>query len=80
MTAYEMARQRMMDTIETPERALRFMRRVVTNDDLPREELLVMLGEFCDKFPPRDQGDEPSRRTRAPFLPQDWQAAEVFIG
>lgn len=80
MNTYETARQRMMDTVKSPQSALRFMRRILTNDDLPREELLVMLGEFCEKFPPNEEDGDGYRRNRTPFSPQSWQAAEVFLG
>lgn len=80
MTGYELARQRMMNTVTSPEGALRFMRRILTNDDLPREELLVILGEFCEKFPPEEGDNDRFKRGRVPDSPQNWRAAEVYLG
>lgn len=77
----EAARQRVIRSISSPEKALQFLRSTVTNDDLPREELLVILCEFCDKFPEDGFTDRRyptgfplgSFGSRAPI-------AEVFLG
>lgn len=80
MTGYEIARQRLIDTVKTPENALIFMRRLLTDNDLPREELLLMLGEFCEKFPQEEGEDDRLRRGHIPEPPRSWRPAEVYLG